>query len=133
MFTFVSESFLDHLGLNDEDNLEKRDKSVWEYNSNDAKNGEKDHFLNISNKSLTNHFQNDKQPALNQVLFPGQAQRNRLPSPQQLPKVQTLEEIERMLIGQSKSVQNNNAPNNVPNNQQFQQHGQVSAIVLFYI
>lgn len=48
----ILESFLDQLGLDDEENLEKRDKSVWEYNSNDSKNGEKDHFFNTSSKSL---------------------------------------------------------------------------------
>lgn len=65
------------------------------------------------------------------MLFPGPPQ-NRLPTPQPIPKVRTVEELERMLINQSKTG-NNNVPNNAPNNnQQFQQHGQVSAILRIY-
>lgn len=62
--------------------------------------------------------QSNLQSLIPPSLFPQPPQR--LPSPQQIPKVRTVEELERMLLNQAKPSNNNVQPN-----QQFQQSGQV--------
>ncbi|GLV36973.1 Protein associated with topo II related - 1 [Carabus blaptoides fortunei] len=115
------ESFLDNLGLNDEESVISKDKSVWAYNS-DLKNGDKlsdtlnESILDSSVKLLPPLLQNDGKlhtvGSQHPHLFPGQSH-SRLPSQVQ-PKLRTVEELERMLLNQSAPQQLPPQHNNQP-------------------